>query len=237
MQKSNQMNAVEIAPKGTQHGTAAGSASSAVTPPATRRLKAVCVDIINLGTVQTKWGPKTRLKFVFETEELKPNGYPRMANRTHNLSLYLKSRLRQDLDSWRGRPVTPAEMTNGVDFDKLVGKACELEVQDATTAEGHAYLQIETIRKAGKEPLAPSGSYRRWPGAETNGKTVIPFPAPDTGAASSVDPAASEPGDDDYLLGLEAQAEAMLDRKADDKVIVLTPTGDAAFGEMAAEAA
>lgn len=231
------MKTEEIAPEGTQQGTVAGSNSSAVPISSTRRLKAVCVDIINLGKAQTNWGPKTKLKFVFETEEVKPNGYPRMANRTHNLSLYVKSRLRQDLDSWRGQPVTPTEMAHGVAFDKLVGKACELEVLDATTAEGRAYLQIERVWKAGKNPLAPSGSYRRWSGAESQGKTVIPFPAPGTGAASSVDPAASQSGDDDYLVGLETQAEAMLARQADDKVIVLTPTGDAGLGETAAKAA
>lgn len=230
------MKTKEIAPEGTQ-GTVSASNSSAVPTSSTRRLKAVCVDIINLGTVQTKWGTKTRLKFVFETEQLKPNGYPRMASRTYNLSHYVKSRLRQDLDSWRGRPVTQTEMAIGLDFDKLVGKACELEVQDATNADGHAYLQIVTVRKAGKEPLAPSGSYRRWPGTETKATTVIPFPAPNTGATSSTAPDATVPAEDDYLVGLETQAEAMLARQADDKVIVLTPTGDAGLGETAAEAA
>jgi len=147
-----------------------GSTEQPTVPPPTaesiaktRELDALCVDVIDLGTVNTPWGLKPKLKLVFETAELKPNGYRRSASRTYNVNYYEKGMLRRDLESWRGKPLTPGELLTGVDFSKLVGKPCLLEVTDATTTiEGRPFLQIEAIRKAGKNGLAPSGTYRRW---------------------------------------------------------------------------
>lgn len=134
-----------------------------------RTIRAVCVDTLTLRNVATNWGKKDQVKLVFETEELKGNGYPRTASRTLNISYYEKGTLRKVLESWLGRSLSASEMLNGFPFERLVGKAAEIDVQDARTDEGTAFLRIVSIRPATAKPLVPSGSYRRWedPAAST----------------------------------------------------------------------
>jgi hypothetical protein len=127
-----------------------------------RTLRSVCVDAYSLGVVNTTWGKKRQVKIVFETEELKENGYPRTATRTFNISYYEKAALRKELESWLGRPLTASEMLNGFPFERLVGKAAELDVEDARTEDGAVFLRITVIRPSRANPLAPTGSYRRW---------------------------------------------------------------------------
>lgn len=205
-----------------------GTVSEAtVSAPKIHTLKAVCVDAINLGKVDTKWGPKPKIKLVFETEELKENGYRKCTSRTYNISYYEKAFLRRDLDSWRGRAPSASEMINGVDFSKLIGNACELDLQDATSARGEPYRQIVTIRKAGTDPLAPSGGYKRWQG---HGSAAGPASTPVPPVAVTVD----------TLDELEAQAETMLAEReveAATNVITLPQTGRSSSTELEAEAA
>jgi hypothetical protein len=206
------MNKDQIALVGAEQGGTAGVLPTAAINPH-RSLKAVCVDKIDLGTVQTGWGSKHQVKLVFETEETKPNGYRRCASRTYNISYYEKARLRQDLDSWRGRPVSPSEMINGVDFTKLVGKAAELDVRDATTNEGRSYLQIVAIRKAGKVLLAPSGGYRRWQDPSLPAQPATVDSTPSQGVGDLNGAAAALPDDDDCQDEMERQAEELLTRQ------------------------
>ncbi len=134
-----------------------------------RTIRAVCVDSQTLRNVATNWGKKDQVKLVFETEELKGNGYPRTATRTLNISYYEKGTLRKVLESWLGRSLSASEMLNGFPFERLVGKAAEIDVQDARTDEGTAFLRIVSIRPGTAKPLVSSGSYRRWedPAAST----------------------------------------------------------------------
>ena len=127
-----------------------------------RTIRAVCVDTLTLRNVATNWGKKDQVKIVFETEELKGNGYPRTASRTLNVSYYEKGTLRKVLESWLGRTLSASEMLNGFPFERLVGKAAEIDVQDGRTDEGAAFLRIVSIRPATAKPLVPTGSYRRW---------------------------------------------------------------------------
>lgn len=191
--------------------------------PKSQCLKAVCVDVIDLGIVSTDWGLKPKIKMVFETEEQKENGYRKCASRTYNVSYYEKARLRRDLDSWRGRAPSASEMLNGVDFSKLIGKPCELELEDAVSRNGEPYRQIVAVRKAGQDVLTPSGGYKRWqePGS-ADGPACLPRPT-------------TEPIDD-----LEAQAEAMLaerEAEAATSVIQLPQQGGSNSSELEAKAA
>lgn len=127
-----------------------------------RTIRAVCVDTLTLRNVATNWGKKDQVKLVFETEELKGNGYPRTASRTLNISYYEKGTLRKVLESWLGRSLSASEMLNGFPFERLVGKAAEIDVQDSRTDDGTAFLRIVSIRPGTAKPLVPSGSYRRW---------------------------------------------------------------------------
>lgn len=178
-----------------------------------RTIRAVCVDTLTLRNVATDWGKKDQVKIVFETEELKGNGYPRTASRTLNISYYEKGTLRKVLESWLGRSLSASEMLNGFPFERLVGTAAEIDVQEARTDEGTAFLRIVSIRPGTAKPLVPSGSYRRWedPAASTKKSrpafaiTGLTEPVPvrneeaeleaqfERHAASSEDPESAEP--------------------------------------------
>lgn len=123
---------------------------------------AVCVDVIDLGLVNTEWGAKPKLKFVFELGEMKANGYPASASRTFTKSLHEKSALRPALESWLGRTMNEQELTKGFTYSKLNGKSCTLTVLPALSGDGHGYNKIAAITPAGEVALKPSGTYRRW---------------------------------------------------------------------------
>jgi hypothetical protein len=139
-----------------------------------RTIRAVCVDSQTLRNVATNWGKKDQVKLVFETEELKGNGYPRTATRTLNISYYEKGTLRKALEFWLSRPLTASEMLKGFPFERLVGKAAEIDVQEARSEGGTAFLRIVSIRPAGSKPLAPTGSYRRWEDPAASAKPSLP---------------------------------------------------------------
>lgn len=53
--------------------------------------------------------------------------YPRQISNFYTVSLHEKSRLRKDLESWRGRAFTPDELA-GFDIHKLIGANCMLQI-------------------------------------------------------------------------------------------------------------
>lgn len=181
-------------------------ASTATTPATSanmqRSVRAVCVDFMDLGTVETTWGPKHQVKLVFETEERKANGFPRTATRTHTLSYWEKAPLRRDLESWRGRPLTASQIQRGIRLSSLVGRDCELEVCDALSSKGFPYLKVVSIRKSEHAPLAVSGSYRRWDSRPGE------MPVAQGPTCSSM--ASDAFADDDMESRLSQQAEKML---------------------------
>jgi hypothetical protein len=135
------------------------------------------------------------VKLVFETEERKPNDFPRNASRIYTRSFYEKANLRKDIESWQGRPLTATQLQAGINLRSLIGKACTLDVCDAISKAGHSFLKIVGMGKATGQPLPPSGSYRRWD---------------DTGAS----PQAGSPKPGDVSVGVEDQ-EAELNRQAE----------------------
>jgi hypothetical protein len=94
--------------------------------------KARCIKVIDLGTQkndyqgQVSW--KRTVLIIWETpEELDGEGKPMTISKFYNLSLHEKSKLSQDLVSWRGRPFTETEIKS-FDISKLAGVACMLNV-------------------------------------------------------------------------------------------------------------
>jgi hypothetical protein len=57
------------------------------------------------------------------------NGKPYMLNKKYTLSLGEKANLRKDLESWRGKPFTEAELRNGFDVQGLYGINCLLGIK------------------------------------------------------------------------------------------------------------
>ena len=73
---------------------------SCAEPCATADVNAVCVDVIDHGTVETPWGDKPRISFAFETDVLDENGNPKILTRTFNNYAYSKSALTEAIKDW-----------------------------------------------------------------------------------------------------------------------------------------
>lgn len=124
---------------------------------------AVCVDVVNLGLVDTVWMNKVRkvhkVRIAWELDIEMPDGKGRfVAMNRYTFSMDPKSNLRKALKSWRGQDFTQEEM-NGFDLEKIVGASCQILITH-TEKEGVTYANISSILKAAKK-LAPSGKYVR----------------------------------------------------------------------------
>ena len=109
---------------------------------------AVCYGVIAVGTqpsAQYQARRKVVICFEIPGERIDINGksLPRGISKRYTLSLNEKASLRKDLQSWRGRPFTSAELA-GFDVSKLIGANCLLSVLHQDRA-GATYANISTI--------------------------------------------------------------------------------------------
>jgi len=125
-------------------------------------IEAVVVDAIKAKNVNTQWGIKNQLTLALEIAGKNDNGYNIILRRTYTDSLHEKSALRADLERWFDRSLTAEELENGIDWPTLVGKSCRVEVTDAISSTGNAYLKVVKLLPSGETVFKPSGFYRRW---------------------------------------------------------------------------
>src|SRR5512137_2746473 len=120
---------------------------------------AVCVDLIDLGLVETEWLGQRRLvnklRLVFETEQRNEEGKNCFISKTFTASLHPKSKLADFMGKWRGRPVVPGE---SIDLANLIGVCCTLVISHQQNMVGRTYASIDAVSKPTKR-VAPSGHY------------------------------------------------------------------------------
>lgn len=120
---------------------------------------AVCVDLIDLGLVESEWQGQRRLvnklRLVFETEQRGEDGRNCITTRTFTASLHPKAKLSEFIGKWRGRPVVPGE---SIDLSKLIGANCTLVISHQQNMVGRTYASIDAVSKPTKR-LVASGSY------------------------------------------------------------------------------
>ncbi len=120
---------------------------------------AVCVDVIDLGLVETEFQGQRRLvnkvRLAFETEQKNEEGKNCIITKTFTASLHPKAKLADFLGKWRGRPVVPGE---SIDLAKLVGANCTLVISHQQDMVGRTYASIDAVSKPTKR-LVPSGCY------------------------------------------------------------------------------
>lgn len=120
---------------------------------------AVCYSIIDIGVQYSERFDKAARKVVISWEipehriDLERNGMkanlPRAISSRYTLSLGEKAILRRDLNAWRGRAFTEAEL-KGFDLKKLLGAACQLQVI-------HAVKDSKTFANVGTLMALPKG--------------------------------------------------------------------------------
>ena len=120
---------------------------------------AVCVDVIDLGQVETEFQGQRRVKnkvrLFFETEQRTEEGKNCVITKTFTASLHPKAKLAEFLGKWRGRPVVPGD---SIDLAKLVGANCTLVISHQQNLMGRTYSSIDAVSKPTKR-LTASGSY------------------------------------------------------------------------------
>ncbi len=120
---------------------------------------AVCVDLIDLGLVESEWQGQRRLvnkvRLVFETEQRNEEGKSCIITKTFTASLHPKAKLAEFLGKWRGRPVVPGE---SIDLAKLIGANCTLVISHQQNMVGRTYASIDAVSKPTKR-VASSGHY------------------------------------------------------------------------------
>jgi hypothetical protein len=120
---------------------------------------AVCVDVIDLGLVETEFQGQRRLvnkvRLAFETEQRNEDGKNCVISKTFTASLHPKAKLAEFLGKWRGRPVVPGET---VDLAKLIGACATLVISHQQNMVGRTYASIDAVSKPTKR-LVASGGY------------------------------------------------------------------------------
>jgi hypothetical protein len=121
---------------------------------------AVCYGVVAVGTQPSQqFTPRPKVVVAFEIPgeriTIKDKDLPRGISKRYTLSLNEKASLRKDLQSWRGRPFTTAELA-GFDVSKLIGANCLLSVLHQDRA-GAVYANISTISALPKamRPVQP----------------------------------------------------------------------------------
>ena len=138
-----------------------------VAPPGLHQ--AVCVDVIDLGMVDGKFGPKRKLKLVFQLKSKNKVGERFQARASYTQSLFEGSNLRRDLESWRGRAFTDEER-KAFDVERLIGKNCQLSLKHGISrSTGRTYGQITVILPPVKGADMKPENYTRepWPTEKT----------------------------------------------------------------------
>lgn len=113
-----------------------------------------CIEVENLGTVETPWGKKKQTKVVFDAE-IEGNQCPICLTRTYNLSLHEMSALSKDLQSWLDRELTDKERDGGFKLKQMVGEECRLELQEVLGKEGRTYMKIVRVLPANQSFSQP----------------------------------------------------------------------------------
>ncbi len=128
---------------------------------------AVCVDAVDLGQLETPWGPKHKVSLIFELETKDEEGRRFIVGKRFTKSLNEKASLRKFLEKWRGSKYTPDKLQQGIDLENLIGMSATLFIV-LNEKEERTYANIESVlpykNKHGDIDhfaLQPSGEYTR----------------------------------------------------------------------------
>lgn len=110
--------------------------------------QAICVDIIDLGWLPNPFKAGThqhKAVVVWQSSETRGDGQRCLLFKRYTLSLNDKATLRHDLESWRGKAFTLAELAK-FDVESVIGANCLLNVQHrVSAASGRTYANVMSV--------------------------------------------------------------------------------------------
>lgn len=138
------------------------SGGSNIPPHPEDQYPATCIDIIDLGMVETTWQGRTKrqhkavLRFFcgeyFNDAEGKKR--PLWVDKRLTVSLHEKGSMRPFLEAWRGVRFTDAEIADGFDLMKLLHAPAFVQIAHNVTPD-RTYANIATIMRLPKGMSAP----------------------------------------------------------------------------------
>lgn len=131
-----------------------GERGTAYEPAPAGLYHAVCVDVVDLGILEVTYAGETKKQWkarvVWELDATREDGSPFLAFKRYTVSLHEKANMRRDLESWRGRAFTDAEL-KGFDLEHLIGANAQVNVQHRPSADGSkVYANVVGIVPLGK---------------------------------------------------------------------------------------
>jgi hypothetical protein len=106
---------------------------------------AVCCDVVDLGIVQSQFGPQEKIEIRWQLEEVdQKTGRRFLIVQRYTPSLHEKSRLRPMLEAWRGRKFSKEEEAQ-FDIEKLLGANCQLQIIHNVKDEGRVYANVQAV--------------------------------------------------------------------------------------------
>ena len=123
---------------------------------------AVCIDVVDLGLVQSEFGTKHKVQIRWAVEEQDDNWRQFYVSRRFTLSLHQKSALRQALEMWRGRKFTAKEL-EGFDLEKLLGVGGQVQIVHNARPNGQVYADVQAaipLAKGQPKPGMPADYVR-----------------------------------------------------------------------------
>lgn len=137
----------------------AKASSSNFVPAPEGQWPAVCCDVVDLGILEVNFGKESKkqhkIKIVWQLTETRADGKPHRTSKRYTLSLHEKATLRKDLESWRGRKFTAAEL-QGFDVETVLSVPCFLNIMKETASDGNEYSNVTAIMKLPKGMEAPT---------------------------------------------------------------------------------
>jgi hypothetical protein len=129
------------------------------TPAPSGAFAAICISFIDMGTQETIYGPKRQVRLRWELPtELMADGRPFTISQTYTWSMSAKSRLRGDLESWRGKAFEAKDFgKDGFDTRKLLGTPCLLNIihVDRNSTTYANISSLSPIPKGMEKPTNP----------------------------------------------------------------------------------
>jgi hypothetical protein len=105
---------------------------------------AVLADVVDKGMVQTAFGEKHKVMFVFLTDEADEDGKTKYVFSSYTASLHEKAGLRKAVKAIRGRDIEG----DTFDIETLIGSQVQLVIQHNEATNGKVYANIQAILKS-----------------------------------------------------------------------------------------
>lgn len=104
---------------------------------------AVLADIVDKGVVQTAFGPKHKVMFLWLTDEADEGGQTKYVFQSFTASLHEKAGLRKAVKAIRGRDIEGENF----DVETLLGSQAQLVIQHNEGQDGKVYANVQAILK------------------------------------------------------------------------------------------